>query len=298
MSRKLNILLASGLFLIIGLPAPCWAGQFVTQELRTWAKGAVQQEASLKTQSSGKRTLAVLYFNNKTGWAELKPVQKGLAIMLITDLTRLKEVQLIERAKIQALLEELDFSASGLVAAKEAPRIGRLLGANLVVGGDIEKKSQTVFQLSSGVMHVPTEKMLGEPTIQGKLLEELFRMEKDLLFEIIRLLKLELTPERLAELREPVTESLEALLYFFRAIEAADEGDLDNANDLLDKSLSEDPSFGLSENAKKEIAQFFPAGESYSEGSGSGGDDGSVKKECAAARNNLKRNVFRSRRRF
>jgi len=298
MRRKMYMTLASVLFLCMGVSFPCWAGQFVTQGLRTWAKDAVQEERSLVTRSADKRTLAVLYFHNKTGWAELKSVQKGLAVMLITDLAKVKEIQLVERARIQALVEELDFGVSGLVAAQEAPRVGRLLGANLVVGGEIEKKSQTDFQLSSGLMNVPTEKMLGEPAVRGKLLEELFRMEKDLLFEIIRLLKIELTPELRAELREPVTDSLEALLYLFRAIEAADEGDLDDANEFLDKSLSEDPGFGLPGDAKKEIARIFAAGESYSSGSSSQGSGGRVRKECAAARNNLKRNVFRSRRRF
>lgn len=286
MTRKIYTALASALFLCIGLSFAASAGQFVTEDLRGWAKDAVQGEKSLETQSAGKRTLAVLYFHNKTGWAELKPVEKGLAIMLITDLAKVEEIQLVERARIQALVEELDLGASGLVATEEAPRVGRLLGANLMVGGNIEKKSEANFQLSSGLMNVSTEKMLGEPTVRGKLLEELFRMEKDLLFEIIRLLKIEVTPGLRADLREPVTESLEALLYFFRAIKAADEGDFKDANDLLDKSLREDPGFALSEDAKREVAEILSSG------------DDVVEKECAAARNKLKRNVFRSRRRF
>lgn len=298
MTTNRYIMRASFFFLWMGLSATCWAGQFVTQELRTWATDAVEQESSLETRSADKRTLAVLYFHNKTGWAELKPVEKGLAIMLITDLAKVKEIQLVERARIQALVEELDFRVSDLVVAEHVPRMGRLLGATLVVGGAIEKKSQSEFQLSSGLMNVSREKMLGEPTVGGKLLEELFRMEKDLLFEIIRLLEIELSPKRLAELREPLTDSLEALLYFFQAIEAADEGDFKDANDLLDKSLGEDPDFALSGNAKREIAGIFPDDQRYSNGANDNGNGAEIKKECAAARNNLKRNVFKSRRRF
>jgi TolB-like protein len=269
--------------------------------MRDWAKEAVQQEKALKTQKGDRRTLAVLYFHNKTGWTELKLLQKGLAMMLTTDLSKVKEIQLLERARIQALVEELGFGVAGLVSADKAPRVGRLLGADLMVGGDIVKKSENAFQLSSGLMNVPTVKMLGEPAVAGKLLEELFRMEKDLLFEIIRLLKIQLTPELEIELREPVTENLEALLYLFRAIEEADEGDLDEANDLLDKSLTEDPGFDLPAGAKRELAGIYPTdrgGEKEGNGSSAEGDGSRVKKECAATRNKLKKSFFRSRRRF
>jgi TolB-like protein len=290
-------MLVSMVSLSMSMASPSWSGQFVTQELRAWAKEAVQQEQSLKTRSSEKRTLAVCYFHNKTGWEKLTLLQKGLAVMLLTDLASVKEIQLVERGRMQALVEELGLGVAGLVPADEAPRVGRLLGAQLLVGGDIIKKGADTFELSSGLLSVPIVTMLGEPVVPGKLLEELFRMEKDLLFEIIRLLKIELTPALEAELKKTLTDSLEALLFLFQAIEAIDKGQLEEGKCLLDKSLSEDPDLSLADDVRRELARIFPSGESVSSGSSSEGSSG-VDKECAAARNKLKRNVFRSRRRF
>jgi TolB-like protein len=301
MKRKKYMMLASVLFLFTGMSSlPGWAGQFATPEFRDWAKEAVRQEGALATQKSDKRTLAVLYFHNKTGLPALNAVQKGLAIMIITDLAKanIKKIALVERGRFQALVEELDLGMSGLVAPEQAPRVGRLLGAHLLVGGHIEQNSQRQFQVHSGVMNVPSETMLGEPIVEGKLLEELFRIEKDLLFEIIRLLNIELTPAVRADLKENLTDSLDALLYYFRAIDAVDAGHLEDANELLEKSLNEDPDFGLPGEAKKEIARILPSGESCSTGSTGQAESGSIRKECAAARNKIKRNVFRSRRRF
>ncbi len=217
-----------------------WGGQMVSEKDKAWARLAVRQEKSFK-QDSGLKTLAVLYFHNKTGWPKLDLLQKGMSIMLTTDLSKVKEIQLVERVKIQALVTELGFGVSGLVARDKAPRMGRLLGATLVVGGNIVKEDADSFKLESGLLTVPTEAMLGEPAVQGKLLAELFRMEKDLLFEIIRLLKLELSPDLRAELKEPLTDSIDALIHFLEAVEKSDQKDYDGAIESYKRALADDP---------------------------------------------------------
>ncbi|MBE9580499.1 MAG: hypothetical protein IMF18_02650 [Proteobacteria bacterium] len=79
----------------------------VTEEVRSWAKEALEQEKALKT-ISAPNTVAILYFYNKTEWSNLDLLQKGLTIMLITDLSKVEEIQIVERVKLQALVEELD----------------------------------------------------------------------------------------------------------------------------------------------------------------------------------------------
>ena len=65
------------------------AGQVVTDESRQWAKKMVEEESSIQSDDSNK-TIAILYFNNKTGEKELDPLRKGLTFMLITDLSTVK----------------------------------------------------------------------------------------------------------------------------------------------------------------------------------------------------------------
>jgi TolB-like protein len=247
--------IAISLFSVLLCMAPAfssWAGQIVTDETRLWAKEALQKEKTLKTTSASK-TLAVLYFHNKTGWSKLDLIQKGLTIMLMTDLSKVKEIQLVERVKLQALLEELDLGVSGLVESENSSRMGRLLGASLLVGGDIVKEKSDEFGLKSGLLSVPTEQLLGKPTARGKLLAELFRMEKNLLFQIIKLLKIELSPALQSELREPMAASIDALLYLFEGIENSDQGDYGKAADSYGKALEEDPSLVLAIIAIREI---------------------------------------------
>jgi len=181
MRRKwFSILLIFTLIWLVLTPS-LWAGQVITQEVKLWAKKALQQEKTLKT-TTAPNTLVVLYFHNQTGWSKLDLLQKGLTLMLITDLSKIKEINILERVKMQALVEELGFGISGLVKAKTFPRVGRLLGAQHLVGGDIVKGKMENFQLKSDLLKVSTERVFGQAMAEGKLLSELFRMEKDLVF--------------------------------------------------------------------------------------------------------------------
>ena len=84
------------------------AGQVVTDATRSWAKEVLAQEKSLKLEPAP-GTVAVLYFDNKSGRSALDPLKKGIALMLITDLSTVKGLRLVERTRIQALVEELGF---------------------------------------------------------------------------------------------------------------------------------------------------------------------------------------------
>lgn len=252
MRRKWFSILLTFTLIWLVLTSSSWPGQVITQEVKLWAKKALQQEKTLKT-TTAPNTLAVLYFHNQTGWSKLDLLQKGLALMLITDLSKIKEITVLERVKMQALVEELGLGISGLVEAKTFPRVGRLLGAQHLVGGDIVKGKMEDFQLKSDLLKVPTERVFGQAMAEGKLLSELFRMEKDLVFEIIKLLKIELLSELRKELEKPLTTSTEALFYFLQGIKYSDWGDFDKAKESHVAALNEDPGFALAAEAIQEI---------------------------------------------
>ncbi len=230
-----------------------WAGQVVTSELRQWAREAVAREAKLKTQPA-RNTLAVLYFKNRTQRSELDPLQKGFAIMLITDLAKLSRVQVVERVKIQALVEELGLGVTGLVDRDTAPRVGRLLGAYYLVGGGFFPRDFPIFRCASYVAETESRKILGEPAAEAAL-EELFDLEKEIIFQIIRLLDLPMTSEEEEAVRKPFSTSVQAAMDFFRGIDQADRGRYEEAARLYRKALREDPQLRAAEEALTELKQ-------------------------------------------
>jgi len=251
MIRKQLIVAIDVLLICGGILNAAWAGQVVTEDVKAWARRAIEQEKAVGGLPAP-NTVAVLYFRNLTGQADLDPLQHGLPVMLITDLSKVKSLNVVERVRLQALAEELDLGASGLVAEGGAPRVGRLLGANWLVDGNLAASQQTPLQIKSSVLVVPAKQVAGQPAAGG-LLDDLFRLEKELLFEIIKLLKVEPTPREEVELRKPVTTSIKALLDFSRGLEKSDRGSYTEAAGLYERALKQDPGFKLAKEALDEL---------------------------------------------
>lgn len=242
-----------GMFLLVLIPlvSPLWAGEVVTQNIKQWAKKALEEEKALKIAPT-RNTLAVPYFQNKTGQSDLDPLQKGIALMLMTDFSKIKGYQVVERVRLQALVEELGLGTSGLVAPETAPRVGRLLGVQWLVGGTVSKGQTSQIKIQSLPLDVPGQKILGEPAAEGSL-TDLFRIEKDLLFEIIKLLKIEVTPQEQEELRKPCSVNLRALMNLFKGIQASDLQDYEKAAQFYEKALEEDTMICSAREALQEL---------------------------------------------
>jgi len=241
---------ALALLLSIFLPRAD-AGQLVTRADREWAKKAVSEENALSA-PPGRNTVAVLYFRNGTGDPALDPMRKGIPLLLITDLSGLPGLSVVERTRLQALVEETELGASGLVEAGTAPRVGKLLRARWLVGGEIGREKPTRIDLTSNVADVPAGATTGKTSAGGEI-ERLFEVEKDLLFGVLKLLDVSVTPEEERRLRKPCSTSITALSALFLGVDAGDRGELDKAEGYYRKALQVDPGVCIASDALKEI---------------------------------------------
>lgn len=238
--------------------SPAWGRQVVTDDDRSWAKQAAAQEKALKTVAAA-NTVGVLYFFNRTGQPDLDPLQKGLTVMLITDLAKVESLRVVERVRLQALAEELKLGVSGLVSESSAPRMGRLLGAQWLVGGNFLGGKPSPLQIKSSVLDVPTSQVTGKADAEG-VLEELLRMEKDLVLGIIKFLKIVPTPQEEVELKKPLTVNVKALFDFSKCIDLSDRKAYEEASKSCESALKEDPNFGLARDTLHELSSLGPPG--------------------------------------
>jgi len=252
--RNMTAIVMTGILLAL-CGGAAWAagqqGQVITPETREWAKKVLLDEQRLGA-SAATNTLMVLYYRNNSGNAALDPLQKGLTLMLITDLSQVKELQIVERIKLQALLDELGMGASGVVAPETAPRAGKLLGARWVVGGDLAALPAERLEVTSRLIDVPTTRIVGQPTGTG-VLEEFLRMEKEIVFDIVKLLRISLTPEMEATMGKPFSTSVKAVTALSVAVDASDHGDYIRAADLYEEALREDPAIPIAAAALQEL---------------------------------------------
>lgn len=247
MHRFLGVALVLALFIFA---QDLHAGQVITDAERSWAKAALEQEGALEA-APAPNTVAVLAFRSAGPDPGLAPLQKGFAFLLMTDLAQVQGITVVERVRIQALLEELGLGASGLVDETTAPRVGRLLGAGYLVGGELSGGSGRLSVISD-VLAVRDRNSLGRPSADG-LLEQVFDVEKKILFGVIDILKISLSKKDRERLARPATRDFRAFVSLCRGLDASDRGNFEAAARFYSKALEIDPSFAPARAAMDEL---------------------------------------------
>lgn len=117
----------------------------VSSHLQVLAKDGDDQKVRIK------KRVAVFVFDDKTDrtyrWWNQKGVGEGVIDMLITELVKSGNYQVIERQELDQILQEQDLGASGIVTPQSAAQAGKVLGVELAVMGAVTefgfKKSDT-----------------------------------------------------------------------------------------------------------------------------------------------------------
>ncbi len=199
------------------------------RELEAEVRRAAAREAELTTVSPPPGTVAVLPFRFGSGDPEYRPLGRALAELTVTGLSQVDRIRVLERTRVQLLLDELELGEAGLTDPETAARSGRLLGASRVVQGRLDLPAGDVEVLAS-VVPVGSEIPAWPPPVEDRDgLPRLFDLQERVVLALFGSLGIELTPVERDRVTQRPTESLQALLAFGRALEAEDRGDFQAA---------------------------------------------------------------------
>jgi tetratricopeptide (TPR) repeat protein len=213
------------------------------RELAADAKLAVQRERSLGSVSGSPTTIAVLPLRFTGADSSLRPLERGFAELLTTDLARSSKLTLVERPRIQALLDELALQRGGQTDASTNVRAGKLLRAGRVVQGSILQLDGSQLRVDAAVVDVPTTQVRG--TTQGAdQADRLFDLEKRIALDLFRELGVTLTVAERTAIEQRPTRSLAAFLAYSRGLTAEDQGRYDDASRFYQDAARIDPGFG------------------------------------------------------
>jgi len=215
------------------------------EEAQNFAKKAVKSEKDLGTIKVIPNSFAVVNYKNMTDTKDLGAFQKGLSAMIITDLSKVKSLKMVERIKVQALLNEIALAKAGVVDEKTAPKAGKLLGAEKILSGTVAEGSISIM---SSVADVSSNKNEGTFSVKGEK-EDFFKLEKNIVHNIIKILKIRLTSEEEKEIGQYYTTKYKAFIYYGKGLEEFDKMDFDKAKEFFDIAVKEDPNFLLAKMA-------------------------------------------------
>ncbi len=106
-------------------------------QLRQEVASAVAREKEVVATPPEPGSIAVQAFVNQ-GDESYRAMAKGLAAMIIADLSKVPGLKVLEREKVQLLVNEAKLGDSGLADKDSAVRSGRLMRAEKVVVGNFE----------------------------------------------------------------------------------------------------------------------------------------------------------------
>jgi hypothetical protein len=210
--------------------------------LRSQAQQALTQEAQIAgTANVTPRSVAVLPLGFNSDRTDLEPLVYALSDMMTTDFAVSNALVVLERAQIQALLDEMALTSSGYATPATGARAGRMLRAEHVFQGVLTTLGPEELQTDADILNVPSTASAGELT-ESAVLENLFDMEKQIVIRTIReVLGVDLTPAEEQAILENRMGNVLAFLAYGRGLRELDRGNYEAAQSEFALSMSLDP---------------------------------------------------------
>lgn len=220
------------------------------KELRQAARQAIAQEAALSQAPPTANAIAVFPFTYLGANPELQPLGRGLTQLIITDLGKLPKLTLLERERVQALVDEMALNESGRVDPGTGARSGRMLRAARVVQGSVQDvPGKADLRLDASVIDATNSSIVATGTGSDPL-QQLFDLEKTVLFRLIDQMGIALTPAERRALTERPTADLQAFLAYSRGLVDEDRGDYAAAEADYAAAVARDPNFRAAKDRK------------------------------------------------
>lgn len=205
------------------------------------ARQALAQEATLSKTPPPPNTVAVMPFRYTGTDSTYAPLSRGLASLVVTDLSRVHSLRLLERERMQALLDEMKLTESGRVDPATGARSGHLIGASQVVQGQFDVQPNQV-QVNATVVRTTDAGVAATGTGADRL-QALFDVEKQVVFQLLGKMGITLTPAEQTAISERPTRDLEAFLLYSRGLAAQDQGNYGAAAQAFSAAAARDPGF-------------------------------------------------------
>lgn len=192
----------------------------------------------------GLQTMAIIDFNNNSitsDQEQLEPLGKGLSSLMINHLNGSTDLKVVERERLQWLLQELDLQKDqSRVDQETAVRAGKLLGATAVLIGDFMKMSQRSMVINVRLVKVETGEVLMTEQVHGRP-DRFYEMAEDLSLKVAQGINVHLDKTKLGGGTD--TRSLDAMLSYSEGLALLEKRDYRAAYEKFLEALNYDPSY-------------------------------------------------------
>jgi TolB-like protein len=214
---------------------------------------SVTKELNKRTKNVNAKRIAVIYFENTSGEATLDKLKKGIADMMITDLSNINMISIVERDRLEEILKEQKLNNSKDFDPNTASKLGKLLGAEIILtGGYFEMMGS--LRVDARFIDVQTGKILKSDGVDGTT-SSFFKLQKQLTWKIIKNLDTKVSEEEKSFINKQEKEtkiSFEDAKKYSEALDYYDKGNLSKSKQILNTLLKKYPNF---QSAKQSLSK-------------------------------------------
>ncbi|MDX2014531.1 MAG: CsgG/HfaB family protein [Myxococcaceae bacterium] len=202
-----------------------------------------------------KPVIAVLYFENNSGSAELDLMRKGLADLMVTDLVAWDGVTVVERERLEAVLGELKLQKTKAFDQAKAVQVGRFLGARYLLSGKMFVQADTL-RLDATLIDAQKNVNVASARAEGPK-DDVFGVEQKLVFEVTKAIDLKLKDP--AARRRAKVPTFDALVDYSKALDLSDQGEAEEAQKAFAALVSKSPTFLMARERKEQAVKALEA---------------------------------------
>lgn len=206
------------------------------------AKRAVEVEAQLDPSRIPARSLAIVPFVVTVNDTTLRPMGYALSEFVASDLGQSRQVHMLERGRVGAMLRELKLVDEGIADPRGAPRVGRLVGARRIIVGNVTQTANDDLLISARVVDVIAGTVTDAVSATAPV-SRFIEAQKALSLRLFEQLGVTLTPAERASVEQRQTNNLAAAVAYGRGVRADMRGDAASATADFEEAARLDAGF-------------------------------------------------------
>ncbi len=196
----------------------------------------------VEREDSDLHTMAIMDFTNSSvdDFEQFQPMQQGFASMFINHMSGATDLRVIERERLQWLLEELELQRDPqLIDQSTAVQSGQLLGASTVLFGSFTVHGDQM-QVMARLVQVETGEILLSESVRGER-DNFFDLAEQLSLGIAQSINVALDQDTIGEQRD--TQSLDAMMAYSEGLVLLEREEYEAAYEKFNEALEYDPEY-------------------------------------------------------
>jgi TolB-like protein/cytochrome c-type biogenesis protein CcmH/NrfG len=179
------------------------------------------------------KSVAVLYFENLSGAKEDEYFRDGMTEDIITELAKIRSLQVFPRAAVAAHRDKLT----------TAPEVAERLNARYVLGGSLRRAGNRL-RITVQLVETQTGRSVWGERYDREM-KDIFEIQEEIAHSIAQALSISLSPQEENTIARKPTENLQAYDFFLRGRSYARRQNREFALQMFEHALQLDPDFAL-----------------------------------------------------